>query len=353
MTNQQPNGRYAATLIPGDGIGPEVTTAARRVLEATGVFFTWDIQHAGADVMEAEGTPLPERVLDSVRTNKIALKGPITTPVGSGFRSVNVAIRKALNLYANVRPARTMRGIPRARPDVDIVIVRENTEGLYVGIEHEVVPDEATEAIRIITRKATERVVRYAFDYARRNRRRQVTAVHKANILKITDGLFLTAARDVARSYPDIAFQDLIVDNMCMQLALQPQAYDVLVLPNLFGDIVSDLCAGLIGGLGVTPGANIGDDLAVFEPVHGSAPDIAGQDVANPIAAILTGALMLRHLGEIEAAMRVESAVAAIVAAGEVVTSDLKPGHPTASVVGTQAMADAVIEQLQVEGGAL
>jgi isocitrate dehydrogenase (NAD+) len=337
---------YSVTLIPGDGIGPEVTTAARRVLEATGVPFTWDVQPAGSAVMAEEQTPLPERVLASIRNNKVALKGPITTPVGSGFRSVNVAIRKALNTYANVRPARTLRGIPRARPDVDIVVVRENTEGLYVGIEHEVIADEATEAIRIITRKASERVVRYAFEYARRNQRRQVTAVHKANILKITDGLFLKVAREVAQDYPDIAFQDLIVDAMCMQLALQPQAYDVLVLPNLFGDIVSDLCAGLIGGLGVIPGANIGDDVAVFEPVHGSAPDIAGQDIANPIAEILTGALLLRHIGEREAAARVEAAVAAVVAAGEIVTPDLKPGHPNAVVVGTQAIAEAIIAQL-------
>jgi isocitrate dehydrogenase (NAD+) len=334
---------YTVTLIPGDGIGPEVTTAARRVLEATGLTFEWDVQYAGADVMDEAGTPLPQAVLDSVRERGVALKGPITTPVGSGFRSVNVAIRKALDLYANVRPARTMRGLPRARPNVDLVIVRENTEGLYVGIEHEVVPDQAAEAVRIITRRASERVVRYAFEYARRNGRRQVTAVHKANILKITDGLFLKAAREIAADYPDIAFQDLIVDNMCMQLARQPEAYDVIVLPNLFGDIVSDLAAGLIGGLGVTPGANIGDDLAVFEPVHGSAPDIAGQDQANPTAAVLTGALMLRHLGEAEAAAQIEAAVAAVIAEGRVVTPDLKPGRPQADVVGTRAFADAII----------
>ncbi|MGC9521102.1 MAG: isocitrate/isopropylmalate dehydrogenase family protein, partial [Anaerolineae bacterium] len=332
---------YRLTLIPGDGIGPEVTTAARRVLEATGLDISWDVQRAGAAVIEEAGTPLPESVLDSIRTNRTALKGPITTTLGSGFRSVNVAIRQALDLYVNVRPARTMRGIPRSRPNVDLVTVRENTEGLYVGIEHEVVPDVATEAIRIITRRASERVVRYAFEYARLNGRRQVTAVHKANILKITDGLFLRAAREIAEDYPDIAFQDRIVDNMCMQLALQPEAYDVLVLPNLFGDIVSDLAAGLVGGLGITPGANIGDDLAVFEPVHGSAPDIAGMDQANPIAAILSGALMLRHLGERDAAARVEAAVAAVVAEGEVATPDLKPGRPDAKVVGTQDMADA------------
>jgi len=347
---------YTITLIPGDGIGPEVTGAACRVLEATGVSFTWDVHHAGAGVMEAAGTPLPVSVLDAIRATGIALKGPIATPIGSGFRSVNVAIRKALDLYANIRPARTMPGLPRSRPGVDVVVVRENTEGLYVGIEHEVVADQATEAIRIITRKASERVVRYAFDYARRlryafdyarrNGRHQVTAVHKANILKVTDGLFLKVAREVAQGYPDIGFQDLIVDNMCMQLALQPEAYDVLVLPNLYGDIVSDLCAGLIGGLGVIPGANIGDDLAVFEPVHGSAPDIAGQDKANPIAAILTGALMLRHIGEIDAAARVENAVNKVIAEGAVVTPDLKPGRPEAKVVGTQALADAIITKM-------
>ena len=337
---------YTITLIPGDGIGPEVTGAACRVLEATGVSFTWDVHHAGAGVMEAAGTPLPVSVLDAIRATGIALKGPIATPIGSGFRSVNVAIRKALDLYANIRPARTMPGLPRSRPGVDVVVVRENTEGLYVGIEHEVIANQATEAIRIITRKASERVVRYAFDYARRNGRHQVTAVHKANILKVTDGLFLKVAREVAQGYPDIGFQDLIVDNMCMQLALQPEAYDVLVLPNLYGDIVSDLCAGLIGGLGVIPGANIGDDLAVFEPVHGSAPDIAGQDKANPIAAILTGALMLRHLGEIDAAARVENAVNKVIAEGAVVTPDLKPGQPEAKVVGTQALADAIITKM-------
>lgn len=337
---------YTITLIPGDGIGPEVTSATRRVLEATGLSLTWDVQRAGAAVMEEAGTPLPEAVLDSIRANGVALKGPITTALGSGFRSVNVAIRRALDLYANVRPAQTLRGIPRSRPDIDLVIIRENTEGLYVGIEHEVIPDEAAEAIRIITRKGSERIVRYAFEYARKNRRRQVVAVHKANVLKLTDGLFLRVAREVAQEYPDIGFRDLIVDNMCMQLALQPEAYDMMVLPNLYGDIVSDLCAGLVGGLGLAPGANIGADIAVFEPVHGSAPDIAGQDLANPIAAILSGALMLRHLGERDAAMRVEAAVAAVVAEGRVVTPDLKPGRPQAQVVGTQGLADAIIAAL-------
>ncbi len=337
---------YTITLVPGDGIGPEVTEAACRVLEATGIPFTWDVQRAGAAVLKETGTPLPDSVLESIRTNRIALKGPITTPIGSGFRSVTVAIRKSLDLYANLRPARTLRGLPRSRPDIDLIVVRENTEGLYVGIEHEVVPDEAAEAVRIITRKASTRVVRFAFEYARANRRRQVIAVHKANILKVTDGLFLRVAHEVAADYPDIAFQDLIIDNMCMQLVLQPERYDVLVMPNLYGDIVSDLCAGLVGGLGVAPGANIGDEAAVFEAVHGSAPDIAGQDKANPIATVLTAAMMLRHLGEIEAAMRVEAAVASVVAEGRVVTPDLKPGRPDATVVGTQALADAIIEHL-------
>jgi len=337
---------YTITLLSGDGIGPEVTEAACRVLEATGIPFTWDVQRAGAAVLKETGTPLPDSVLESIRTNRIALKGPITTPIGSGFRSVTVAIRKSLDLYANLRPARTLRGLPRSRPDIDLIVVRENTEGLYVGIEHEVVPDEAAEAVRIITRKASTRVVRFAFEYARANRRRQVIAVHKANILKVTDGLFLRVAHEVAADYPDIAFQDLIIDNMCMQLVLQPERYDVLVMPNLYGDIVSDLCAGLVGGLGVAPGANIGDEAAVFEAVHGSAPDIAGQDKANPIATVLTAAMMLRHLGEIEAAMRVEAAVASVVAEGRVVTPDLKPGRPDATVVGTQALADAIIEHL-------
>jgi isocitrate dehydrogenase (NAD+) len=341
-----PQPTYTITLIPGDGIGPEVTAATCRVLEATGLSFSWDVQHAGAKVLEETGTPLPESLLDSVRANGVALKGPITTALGSGFRSVNVAIRRALDLYANVRPALTLQGIPRSRPDVDLVVIRENTEGLYVGIEHEVIPNEAAEAIRIITRKGSERIVRYAFEYARKVGRQRIIAVHKANVLKITDGLFLRVAREVAEEYPDIAFQDLIVDNMCMQLVLQPERYDMMVMPNLYGDIVSDLCAGLVGGLGVAPGANIGRDTAVFEPVHGSAPDIAGQDRANPIATVLTGALMLRHLGEQDAARRVEAAVAAVVAGGDVVTADLSHGRPEARIVGTQAMGDAIIEKL-------
>ena len=337
---------YRVTLIPGDGTGPELITAARRVLEATGVEFDWDVQEAGADVMEGYGTPLPQVVLDSIRANKVALKGPITTPVGSGFRSVNVAIRMALDLYANVRPARTMQGTRVCREGVDLVVVRENTEGLYAGIEHYVIPDQAAESIRIITRRASERVVRFAFDYARANGRRKVTAVHKANILKATCGLFLRVAQEVATDYPGIAFEDRIVDNMCMQLVRRPQEYDVLVMPNLYGDIVSDLCSGLVGGLGVAAGANIGHELAVFEPVHGSAPKYAGKNRVNPTATILSGALMLRHLGEREAAQRVEAAVAAVIAEGRSVTYDLKPSRDDPSAVGTQEMAGAVIRKL-------
>jgi len=337
---------YRITLIPGDGTGPEVVEAARRVLEATGIEFDWDIQEAGCSAIDKYGTPLPEAVLDSIRENKVALKGPITTPVGHGFRSVNVAIRKALDLYANVRPARALKGVPHYRQGVDLVTVRENTEGLYAGIEHDVMPNEAAESIRIITRRGSERVIRFAFEYAPANGRHQVTAVHKANILKSTDGLFLRVAREVAEDYSDIAFNDRIVDNMCMQLVQRPEEYDVLVAPNLYGDIVSDLCSGLVGGLGVAPGANIGKELAVFEPVHGSAPKYAGMNKVNPMATILSGALMLRHLGENEAAGRVEHAVSAVVAEGRYVTYDLKPSRDDPTAVGTSEMADAIIAAL-------
>jgi isocitrate dehydrogenase (NAD+) len=337
---------YRITLIPGDGTGPELVAATRRVLEATGVEFEWDVQEAGADVMDKYGTPLPDAVLDSIRANKVALKGPITTPIGTGFRSVNVAIRKALDLYANLRPALGLKGIPVCHEGVDLVVVRENTEGLYAGIEHDVIPDEAAESIRIITRRGSERIVRFAFDYARANGRRLVTAVHKANILKATDGLYLKVAREVATEYPDIDFNDRIVDNMCMQLVQRPHEYDVLVLPNLFGDIVSDLASGLVGGLGVAPGANIGRELAVFEPVHGSAPKYTGLNKVNPTATILSGALMLRHLGEMEAAQTVEAAVAVVIAAGESVTYDLKPTRDDPTAVGTKEMADAIIANM-------
>jgi isocitrate dehydrogenase (NAD+) len=334
---------YRVTLIPGDGTGPELIAATRHVLECTGVEFDWDIQEAGADVMAQAGTPLPDAVLHSIRSNGIALKGPITTPVGTGFRSVNVAIRKALDLYANVRPARAMKGIPICHANVNVVVVRENTEGLYAGIEHDVIPDVAAESIRIITRRGSERIVRFAFEYAQANERRLVTAVHKANILKATDGLFLKVAREVAAEYPHIEFNDRIVDNMSMQLVQRPYEYDVLVCPNLFGDVLSDLCSGLVGGLGVAPGANIGDGIAVFEPVHGSAPKYTGQNKVNPTATILSGALMLRHLGETEAGARVEQAVAAVIAAGSSVTYDLKPTRDDPTAVGTREMAEAIV----------
>ena len=337
---------YRVTLIPGDGIGPEVSEAARRVLEATGVRFEWDVQEAGTGAMEKTGTPLPVSVLESVRANRVALKGPITTPVGSGFRSVNVALRKALDLYANVRPARTMEGTLVCHDGLDLVVVRENTEGLYAGIEHDVIPNEAAESIRIITRRASERIVRFAFEYARTNRRRKVTAVHKANILKMTDGLFLKVAREVAQLYPEIEFEDRIVDAMCMMLVQRPRDFDVLVMPNLYGDILSDLCSGLVGGLGVAPGANLGDGMAVFEPVHGSAPKYAGQNMMNPVATILSGALMLRYLGEQQPAERVEAAVAQVILDGRDVTRDLKPTQDDPTAVGTSEMADAIIRAL-------
>ena len=334
---------YRITLIPGDGTGPELVDATRLVLEATGVQLEWDVQDAGADVMDRYGTPLPEHVLDSIRANRVALKGPITTPLGTGFRSVNVAIRKALDLYANVRPARSMVGIPVCHEGLDLVIVRENTEDLYAGIEHDVIPGEAAESIRIITRRGTERIVRFAFEFARTYGRRLVTAVHKANILKATDGLFLRVAYEVAEQYPDVEFNDRIVDNMSMQLVQRPQEYDVLVCPNLFGDIISDLCSGLVGGLGVAPGANYGQEIAVFEPVHGSAPKYTGQNKVNPTATILSGAMMLRHLGETQAAARVEEAVRAVIGEGRSVTFDLKTRRDDPSAVGTREMAEAIV----------
>ncbi len=331
---------YTVTLIPGDGIGPELAVAARRVLEATGIGFEWDVQEAGEATIASEGTPLPERVLESIRANSIALKGPITTPVGSGFRSVNVGLRQALELYANVRPARTMAGVESRYEDVDLIIVRENTEDLYAGIEHRVGPD-AAESIKIITRAASQRIARYAFEYAVKNGRRKVTAVHKANIMKLSDGLFLESCQQVATEYAGrVEFEDRIVDNMCMQLVQKPELYDVLVLPNLYGDIVSDLAAGLVGGLGVAPGANIGEKAAVFEPVHGSAPKYAGQNKANPTALILSGALMLRHLGETDAADAVETATRDVIAEGTTVTYDL------GGAAGTREFAEAVAARL-------
>jgi isocitrate dehydrogenase (NAD+) len=331
---------HRVTLIPGDGIGPELAEATRRVLEATGVAFEWEHQDAGEAMIAAHGTPLPDAVLDSIKRNKVALKGPITTPVGGGFRSANVTLRQALGLYANLRPARSMKGLETRYEDVDLVIVRENTEDLYAGIEHMVGPD-AAESIKIITRAASERIARFAFDYAVANGRRKVTAVHKANIMKLSDGLFLESCRTVAAGYEGrVEFEDRIVDNMCMQLVQKPDLYDVLVLPNLYGDIVSDLCAGLVGGLGVAPGANIGTEAAVFEPVHGSAPKYAGQNKANPTALILSGVLMLRHLGEGAAADRVERALRAVIADGRRTTYDL------GGEAGTSQFADAIIETM-------
>lgn len=337
---------HCVTLIPGDGVGPEVVEAARRVVEATGVAIEWEVQEAGTEAMAKYHTPLPEALLESIRRNLVALKGPITTPIGGGYRSVNVAIRQTLGLYANLRPAKSLPGIPSRFENVDLVVVRENTEDLYSGIEHEVIPDQAAESIKIITRRASERVIRFAFQYAREHGRRKVTAVHKANILKLTDGLFLKIAREIAQEYPDIEFEDRVVDNMCMQLVRKPELYDVLVLPNLYGDILSDLTAGLVGGLGVVPSANIGDHMAVFEPVHGSAPKYAGQNKVNPTATILSAALMLRHLGEEATATKIERAVATVISRGERVTYDLQPRPDHPNTVGTSEFGQAVIDAL-------
>jgi isocitrate dehydrogenase (NAD+) len=330
---------HLVTLIPGDGTGPELTEALETVIAATGVAIEWERRDAGVDVMERYGTPLPDEVLESVRRTKVAIKGPITTPVGTGFRSVNVALRKELDLYACLRPAKSLVGVRSRFTDIDLVIVRENTEDLYAGIEHMVGPD-AAESIKIITRAGSERIVRFAFDYAVKHGRRKVTAVHKANIMKCTDGLFLRVAGEVAAEYPQIEFEDRIVDNMCMQLVQKPELYDVLVLPNLYGDIVSDLCAGLVGGLGVAPGANIGADAAVFEPVHGSAPKYAGQNKVDPTALLRSGVLMLDHLGEVEASRRMDAALAAVIAEGTTVTYDL------GGTAGTQEMARAIAERI-------
>ena len=330
---------HRVTLIPGDGIGPELAEATRRVLDATGVAFEWEVVEAGEATIASQGTPLPESVLDSIRKNKVALKGPITTPVGSGFRSVNVGLRQALNLYANLRPARSMPGVQSRYDDVDLVIVRENTEDLYAGIEH-MVGRDAAESIKIITRAASERIARFAFEYAIANGRRKVTAVHKANIMKLSDGLFLEACTAVAAGYAGrVEFEDRIVDNMCMQLVQKPDMYDVLVLPNLYGDIVSDLAAGLVGGLGLVPGANFGKDVAIFEAVHGTAPDIAGTGKANPTALLMSAVLMLRHLQLDGHADRIEKALFATFAAG-IRTSDV------GGAASTTEFARAVAERL-------
>jgi len=356
---------YNITLIPGDGTGPEISEATKRVIEATGVSIKWDIQDAGIDVYEKEGTPLPQRVIDSIKKNKVAIKGPVTTPVGTGFRSVNVTLRQVLDLYCCLRPSRIFQGVRTRYDNVDLVIVRENTEDLYAGIEFEKGSEEAKTIINVIQRLAgkairndsgisikpisvfgSERIVRFAFEYARKNKRKKVTAVHKANIMKYSDGLFLETARDVATKYPDIEFEDRIVDNMCMQLVQKPEIYDVIVLPNLYGDIVSDLAAGLIGGLGIAPGANLGEGYAVFEPVHGSAPKYKGLNKVNPLAMILSGVMMLRYLGEMNAAEQLETAVASVIKEGKSVTYDMKPSPDDPSAATTSQFADAIIEKL-------
>jgi len=330
---------YRVTLIPGDGIGPEITAAATRVLEATGVKIEWETVEAGERALAECGTPLPGAVLESIRKNGVAFKGPLTTPVGRGFRSVNVALRQELDLYANLRPARNRPGVESRYRDVDLVVVRENTEDLYAGIEHRV-GRFAAESIKIITREASERIARFAFDLARSRGRRRVTCVHKANIMKLSDGLFLECAREVAGGYSDIRFDDMIVDAMCLKLVQSPADYDVLLCPNLYGDILSDLCAGLVGGLGVAPSANIGENCAVFEPVHGSAPRRAGQNVINPLAMILSGAMLLAHLGESGAARAVEAAVDAVLTEGVHLTYDLGGN------AGTGEMAEAIAARL-------
>jgi isocitrate dehydrogenase (NAD+) len=354
------------TLIPGDGTGPEITEATKRVIEATGVPIQWDVQEAGLDVFEKEGTPLPQRVIDSIRKNRIAIKGPITTPVGTGFRSVNVTLRQVLDLYCCLRPSRTFKGVRTRFQEVDLIIIRENTEDLYAGIEFEkgsedvrkvitlireltgkTIREDSGISIKPISVYGTERIVRFAFDYARKNKRKKVTAVHKANIMKYSDGLFLDTARKVASRYPDIEFEDRIVDNMCMQLVQKPELYDVIVLPNLYGDIVSDLAAGLIGGLGIAPGANLGEEFAVFEPVHGSAPKYKGLNKVNPLAMILSGVMMLRHLGEFRACERLEAAIASVIEEGKDVTYDLKPSPSDPAAATTSGFADAIIEKLQ------
>lgn len=354
------------TLIMGDGIGPEIAEATRRCIDATGAKIEWDIQQAGVDIMETAGTPLPDATIESVRKNGIGLKAPITTPVGTGFRSVNVYLRQALDLYACVRPCKSYKGVRSYYQNIDLVIVRENTEDLYAGIEYEKGAAETLElidwlnnhskkkigpnagvSIKPISVEGTDRIVRYAFEYARKNKRKKVTSVHKANIMKYTDGLWLEVSRNVAKDFPDIEFEDRIVDNMCMQLVQKPELYDVIVLPNLYGDILSDLCAGLVGGLGMAPGANIGQKGAIFEATHGSAPKYKGLNKVNPTALILSGVLMLRHLNLVREADKLEKAIAEIIAEGKFVTYDMKPDRNDPTAVGTQEMADAIIRKMK------
>ena len=356
---------YRITLIPGDGTGPEITEAVVRVLEATGVSFEWDVQNAGEDVYKEEGSPLPDRVLESIKKNKVAIKGPITTPVGKGFRSVNVTLRQALDLYSCVRPCKIYKGARTKYADLDLVIFRENTEDLYAGIEYEKDSDGAKAIIDLVRKMSdrtirpdsginikpisvfgTERIVRAAFEYAMKNGRRKVTSVHKANIMKFSDGLFLEVSREVAKDYPDIEFEDRIIDNMCMQLVQKPELYDVLVLPNLYGDIVSDLAAGLVGGLGLAPGANIGVEYAVFEATHGSAPKYKGLNKVNPLAMMLSGVMMLRHLGETDAAVKLDNAIASVIEEGKDVTYDMKPTPDDPTAGTTSGVADAIIAKI-------
>jgi isocitrate dehydrogenase (NAD+) len=353
------------TLVTGDGIGPEIAEATRRCIDATGADLQWDIAEAGVDVMERLGTPLPDATVESIQRDGVALKAPITTPVGTGFRSINVHLRQSLDLYACLRPCKSYRGVRSRYDNIDLVVVRENTEDLYAGIEYEKGQDDTLElidwvnkhgerqigpdagvSIKPISVAATDRIVRFAFEYARKMGRKKVTSVHKANIMKFSDGLWLEVSREVAKDYSDIEFEDRIVDNMCMQLVQKPELYDVIVLPNLYGDIISDLCAGLVGGLGVAPGANIGEKGAVFEATHGSAPKYKGQNKVNPTALILSGVLMLRYIGKTAEADKLESAVAAIIAEGKDVTYDMKPDRNDPTAVGTSEMADAIIAKI-------
>jgi isocitrate dehydrogenase (NAD+) len=359
---------YRVTFIPGDGTGPEIADATRRVLEATGVAFEWDVQDVGVDVMAKEGTPLPDRAIESLKSTRLGIKGPVTTPIGTGFRSVNVALRKALQLYACVRPCKVYPGVRTRYADagVDIVVMRENTEDLYAGIEFEegspyvkqlsaivtesgqgAIRDDAGISIKMISEFGTRRIAKYAFEYARKNGRKKVSAVSKANIMKFTDGLFYAVSREVAKDYPDIEYEEVLVDALCMQLVQRPEWFDVLLLPNLYGDILSDLCAGLVGGLGVAPGANIGDVAALFEPIHGSAPKYAGQNKMNPMAMMLSGVLMLRYIEETDAADRMERAISDVIREGTSVTYDMKADRNDPTAVGTSQVADAVIEKLQ------
>lgn len=332
--------KHTLTLIPGDGIGPEIIAATVRIIEASGVEIDWETHIIGAQALEKYNTTIPEATIESIKRNKVALKAPLTTPIGKGFTSVNVGLRKSLDLYANVRPVKALPNVPCRYPELDLVVMRENTEDLYAGLEHVVIPG-VVESIKIITEKASTRIAKYSFEYARANGRKKVTAVHKANIMKLSDGLFLECFYNVAKDYPEIEADDKIIDNCCMQLVMRPEQFDMLVLENLYGDIVSDLCAGLIGGLGLAPGANIGEQGAVFEAVHGSAPDIAGQGIANPTAILMSALMMLRHLGEFEAAQRIEDAMLAVFSEGKHITRDI------GGTANTAEFSNAIIDKMK------